>query len=376
VSPHARRAWAAASGLVLLVICAAPAAAQRGLALAYAPGTERAALADGVDSDAASRAAETACGPGCRTLAVVPASYCLAFARGRAAHGWSAQEFGRDAAARERAVSYCQGSDASRGCAVIAARCLAPMPAPAGYGSATPLPVADPRAAIVVIYSHGSEPPTQPDPCEMDRINAAYGVPWVVHALDGETIAGRRVVVDGFCTPTRVGVLDPATGRLSKLVPRAREIAQRAAAYVAAGVPARQVIVAGHSAGGWASLMALRDHPEAIAAAIAFAPAGFDRAATRPPDLQALRARRYAEMTAASRLPALIFGFDGDAFESPNDLSALAAVSGVEVVAFPDPGPAGRRCVLEAHIRVRDLCFSETQAPVLRRFIAAMLADR
>jgi hypothetical protein len=362
------------SSLVLLAACAAPSAAQRGLALAAAPGGGPAALAEGADSLSASRAAEAACGTGCRTLAVVPSSHCLAYARGRGAYGWSAQEFGREAVAREQAVTFCQGSDPSRGCAVAAARCLAPMPAPTRYGSADPLPIADPRAAIVVIYSHGSEPPTQPDPCEMDRINAPYGVPWVVHALDGATIASRHVIVDGFCTPTRVGVLDPQIGQLSKLAPRARDIAARAAAYVVAGVPPRQVIVAGHSAGGWASLMALRDHPEAIAAAIVFAPAGFDRAATRPPAAQALRARRYAEMTAASRLPALIFGFAGDAFETADDLHALAAIPGVQLVAFPDPGPAGRRCVLEAHIRVRDLCFSETQAPRLREFIAALLA--
>jgi pimeloyl-ACP methyl ester carboxylesterase len=134
--------------------------------------------------------------------------------------------------------------------------------------------------------------------------------------------------------------------------------------------------VAGHSAGGWASLVALRDNPEAIGAAVAFAPAAFDRAATRPPDVQALRRQRYAEMTAATRLPALIFGFDGDAFETAADLSALATIPGVRLVAMPEPGFDELGCVLEPHIRVRDLCFSETQDVRLRGFIAAMVAQR
>jgi pimeloyl-ACP methyl ester carboxylesterase len=205
----------------------------------------------------------------------------------------------------------------------------------------------------------------------MDRINAEYGVPSVIHALDGTTIAGRRVVVDGFCPPSRVGVMDPRIGQLSKLAVRARELGTRAAAYVAAGVPSRQIIVSGHSSGGWAALMVERERPDVVGGAMAFAPAAFGTAAGRPPLTVQVRRTRYAELRSAARLRALIFGFAGDDFESADDLRVLARVPGASFVAIPEPGPAGRRCALPPHARVRDPCFGETQGPRIRAFIAA-----
>jgi pimeloyl-ACP methyl ester carboxylesterase len=208
----------------------------------------------------------------------------------------------------------------------------------------------------------------------MDQVNAEYGVPGVIRALDGTVIAGRRVVVDGFCPPTRVGVMDPQIGQLSKLHPRALDLGRRAAAYVAAGVPARQIILSGHSSGGWAALMVERERPDVIGGAIAFAPAAFGTAGTRPPLTQQVRRMRYAELHNVARLRALVFGFAGDEFESADDLQVLALTRGVIFVPIPNQGPAGRRCILPPHSRVRDPCFSETQGARIRAFIAARVA--
>src|SRR5258708_7474210 len=135
--------------------------------------------------------------------------------------------------AREAATGACRDGNRGRSCTVVATRCLPAERAPAHYGSAAPLRIADPAHTIVIIHMHGSRQPDEPDPCEMDHINAEYGVPSVIHALDGTVIAGRRVLVDGFCPPTRVGVMDPQIGQLTKLAPRALDLGRRAAAYVA-----------------------------------------------------------------------------------------------------------------------------------------------
>ncbi len=238
-----------------------------------------------------------------------------------------------------------------------------------------PRRIDDPERAIVIIHSHGSLPTREIDPCEMDRVNAPYGVPFVINDLEGAAIAGRRVVVDGFCTPTRIGPMDPNTGlRTPKVIPRMREIAARAAAYVAAGVPPGQIFLSGHSAGGWASLLVERERPELIAGVIAFAPAAFGVAATRPPLVEAVRRRRFAELAGAPALRALVFGFAGDSFESTDELQAFGRVPGVDFVALPADAIDGRRCSFAAHQRLRDPCFAETQAERIRAFIADRLA--
>jgi hypothetical protein len=362
--------------LALLALAATPAAAEDTMALVYARGSGRVAIAIArPDSAAAIAAARAECGADCAVMAVVAAGSCLALAREAGqSFGWSTGD--SEASARASATGFCRGADAARTCPAIAARCLPNPRAPSHYGSATPVAIADPANTIVIIHSHGSRPAREVDPCEMDRVNAGYGVPNVIHALDGATIAGRRVVVDGFCTPTRGGVIDSRTGQaVGKITPRAREIGERAAAYVAMGVPPRQIILSGHSAGGWASLLVERQRPEVIGAVIAFAPAAFGRAVVRDAPLQATRRARYAELTAAVQLRALIFGFVEDSYETADDLRALAAVRGVEFVAIPQPGPDGRRCALAPHTRVRDPCFAETQGQRIRAFIATRVAN-
>jgi hypothetical protein len=358
--------------LPILLLTATPAIADDVMALAYAHG--RAAI--GVarpDSAAAVAAARAQCGSECRILAVAPAGTCLALAREQGpAFGWALEP--AEQPARDAAIDACRDGNRGRSCAVVAARCLPAARAPAHYGSPSPLRIADPSGTIVIIHMHGSRQPDEPDPCEMNQINAEFGVPSVIHALDGTVIAGRRVVVDGFCPPSRVGVLDPQIGQLSKLGTRALELGRRAAAYVAAGVPPRQIILSGHSSGGWAALMVERERADVIGGVIAFAPAAFGMAANRPPLTAQVRRTRYGELRSAPRLRALIFGFAGDDFESADDLRVFARTPGVSFVAIPEPGPAGRRCALPAHSRVRDPCFSETQGQRIRAFIAARVA--
>ena len=371
---HAMLRGLVAPALAALVAAsaAAPAAADEVMALGYARGRAAIAVAR-PDSAAASAAARAQCGSDCRILAVAPAGTCFALAREQGpTFGWAVEE--TEPVAREAATGACRDGNRGRSCAVVAARCLPAERAPAHYGSPTPLHVANPTNTIVIIHMHGSRQPNEPDPCEMNQVNAEYGVPSVINALDGTVIAGRRVLVDGFCPPTRVGVMDPQIGQLTKLAPRVLDLGRRAAAYVAAGVPPRQIILSGHSSGGWAALMVERERPDVIGGVIAFAPGAFGTSGARPALTQQVRRTRYAELRSAARLRALVFGFAGDDFESADDLQVLALTRGVSFMPIPQPGPAGRRCVLPPHSRVRDPCFSETQGGRIRAFIAARVA--
>src|SRR5262249_15026312 len=105
-----------------------------------------------------------------------------------------------------------------------------------------------------------------------------------------------------------------------------------------------------------------------------FAPAAFGVETTRAAGAAAYRQQHYADLAAATRLRALVFGFAGDAFETADELRPLAAIAGVEFVAIPQPGPDGRRCALASHARLGDPCFAETQSQRIRAFIAARVA--
>jgi hypothetical protein len=86
---------------------------------------------------------------------------------------------------------------------------------------------------------------------------------------------------------------------------------------------------------------------------IAFAPAAFGIAATRPPGVAADRLRRYAELTAAPRLRALIFGFAEDAYETADDCARSRRVRGR--VRRDPAARAGRPALRDApHCTVRD----------------------
>src|SRR5215510_5897599 len=165
---------------IVFLIGTTPATADDVMALAYARGRAAIGVAR-TDSAAAIAAARAQCGPECRILAVAPAGTCLALARDQGpSFGWALEA--AEQSAREAATGACRDGKSGRSCSVIAARCLAAQRAPAQYGSPSPLRIADPANTIVIIHMHGSRQPDEPDPCEMDQINAEYGVPSVIHA--------------------------------------------------------------------------------------------------------------------------------------------------------------------------------------------------
>jgi len=80
--------------------------------------------------------------------------------------------------------------------------------APAGGSETRSAPQAEPRLAqsrVIVVFTHGSGPAAEPDPCHLDT-NGWPGTPEVMAALDGVSRAGRTIELVRFCTPSRIGV--------------------------------------------------------------------------------------------------------------------------------------------------------------------------
>ena len=257
-------------------------------------------------------------------------------------------------AALALAVAGCGGGSA-----------FVPAPPPGTPDGSIEIPA--PMTSVVLIFNHGSTQEFEADGCRPQ----GWTTPAVVAGLSDREVAGRRIVVYGYCTPAKVGAYrhQDRAGE-PKVIKRTKDIEGLVRDFQAVGVPARHLFVIGHSAGGWASLLVLRRANVAVNAAIAFAPAFAGRRAGRAPGWQWLHDQQVGYLDGASRLDALVFAFDGDAFNRPRDLAFLAGITGVTFVPLSSTVIDGVPCTgRSAHRTSFATCFAETQTQRILRFI-------
>lgn len=181
--------------------------------------------------------------------------------------------------------------------------------------------VPDSANAIVIIYNHGTKRPQVRENC------AAYfnRVPDTLLAL-----RNKRTFIFRRCSTAT----EPAsrTNVGGYIYARMAEVTETINALRRAGVKSRHIFVAGHSAGGWTALMLKAAKPALFNGVIAFAPAFAGPRSEEdrfPWWRREARPRHIKEMTSAKSLPALVFAYEGDRFNRPQDLTFLTA-------AYPD----------------------------------------
>lgn len=176
-----------------------------------------------------------------------------------------------------------------------------------------------PTGTKVLIYLHGTTRPHRMEDCRLPR-NAVPGSlrrigerpDWEIYFLCSRARDGDR---PGSYIPARVS-----------------ELRAVLAALEAAGVPAWDIFLGGHSAGAWTALMAMGDAGRRFNAAVLFAPACCGPRAERarfPVWRESVRPAQIAEITAAPGSPALVIAFPDDPFNRPADLFFLTE-------SFPD----------------------------------------
>jgi pimeloyl-ACP methyl ester carboxylesterase len=192
---------------------------------------------------------------------------------------------------------------------------------------------ADASRQAVIIYSHGTTRPQALEDC-----NASYNrVPPSLTQL--EKAGAARIVF--LCSKATDG-----NGPGSYIYKRAREIRGEVDRLRAAGVPARRIFLAGHSAGAWSSLMFMREHAERINAAILFAPACCgprSEIALYPWWRRTIQPRQVAEITSGKRISALVFAYPDDRFDRPEDIEFLSKAFPKSVTVIPVACGAGHR---------------------------------
>lgn len=223
----------------------------------------------------------------------------------------------------------------------------------------------DAKNTVLILFSHGSRKEALKDKCR-PGVNGPGGPPAFLEDFSGKMIDGKIVRVFVLCAevgPTAFGA-NPANK--PKIQLRVEKIHEALDAFHGLGVPASQIFLAGQSAGGWSSLMVLAEAPGKANAVIAFAPAFAGKQSSRKSPWCEKRQELEDRLLEADRLNGLVFGFEGDVFETPADLIFLDKIVGVEL-------PETKKCGYDAHTTVYRQCFADMFADYIWTFIVDMV---
>lgn len=190
------------------------------------------------------------------------------------------------------------------------------------------LRIKNPETATVIIYSHGTKRPWSYDDCE----NRWFTTPPVIASMDGGDVHVVRQCSLAIEKAERADAGNQVYGK-------AGELTRLAKGYAQIGVRPDRIFLTGNSNGGWSSLMAYAQEPDAFGGVIAFAPAFAGKRSESvlfPWWRGEVRPRQAAELSNAPRLRALIFAYPGDPFNRPRDLTFLpeAHPSSVELISY------------------------------------------
>jgi len=231
---------------------------------------------------------------------------------------------------------------------------------------------ADPKGVILVVYLHSSLSESETDICAPNNPDSPGGVLPIVQSLDGTTVGSKTIEVFAFCGDARLGSFDGTTGTGEpKVLRRTQEVEallRNTRAHYGAGL---RIFLIGHSAGGWVALLAARHGAARPDGIVALAPAFAGPRADRTMAWQALRERQARLLSSATSLNALVYAFEGDAYEPPNDLAFLSNIAGVNFRALPSDEIDGHRCrPARPHNTAALPCFRDTQRDEILKFLA------
>jgi len=234
-----------------------------------------------------------------------------------------------------------------------------------------PIRLADPQDKAVIVYLPGSGPEDVADACEPDAVEPGWRVPDVIAGLSGQQVAGKTILVYALCTQSVLGAYRPDRRfGTPKLRRRTKDLESFILALEKVGISPDRVIVAGHSTGGWAGLLAARREIVSPAGVIAFAPSFAGESETRAEGWEWLRQRELAYLIDGGRIDGMVFGFAGDPFEDPEALSVLQQI---DRLAFNTVAPSPVCPVETAHLAFDTSCFSEEWRDEVSGFLEARL---
>ena len=203
----------------------------------------------------------------------------------------------------------------------------------------TKLEVSDPSNKIIIIYNHGSD--------ETDRkTKKCFWSKEIVKnmaSLVGDKINGKEIMVYLFCTHKLEGDMgkkknvwhnwQPPYKGTTKIERRVEANLNLVENFVSMGVPRKQIIITGHSCGGWTTLMLTSQYMDKVGGGIALnaacywtlskqfkvaeigEEAALEKFAKKYPGLKALRDAQINIIKKSKSLPILVFTHPKDPYE-------------------------------------------------------------
>ena len=201
------------------------------------------------------------------------------------------------------------------------------------------LQVSDPSNKIIIIYNHGSN--------ETDRKTkyCFWGKDPVKNmaSLVGDKGSGKEIMVYLFCTHKLEGDMgkkknvwhnwQPPYKGTTKIERRVEANLNLVENFVSMGVPRKQIIITGHSCGGWTTLMLTSQYMDKVGGGIALnaacywtlskqfkvaeigEEAALEKFAEKYPGLKALRDTQINIIKKSKSLPILVFTHPKDPYE-------------------------------------------------------------
>ena len=206
----------------------------------------------------------------------------------------------------------------------------------------------NPENTILILYSHGSEGDNKSDKC----MKSWTKVPPVLTQLHNTKIDNLEIKIYMLCSGVRgwsqaeqnkmaddfdkIGKLSlkfkDKDGLLlidkQKQILKQKVILEKIKEFESLGF--KNIVLAGHSAGGWASMALYSYYPEIVKGAIAFNPAFAGKLVTNKDEFwSAIRKREIAKMKLSDSSNIIVYSHDRDEFENPSTLTFLSKLNNI-----------------------------------------------
>jgi len=216
--------------------------------------------------------------------------------------------------------------------------------------------ITDKKNTILIIYNHGSDIDQKTDKCK----NPGNNVAKVIRDLHNKKIKNFNVKIYRFCTgakgwskkeQTKMWKAHEKSGKLvielkdkdgtplinkQKQNQRRRVIKEKIDSFIEEGF--KNIILSGHSSGGWQSIKIKAEFPELVKGVIGLNPGAGGTVKNRKDWPWWEDVRYYGFVEDLSQLNAIIMTHDKDLFNSPKDYSLFSNLNSVKFVNLTESG--------------------------------------
>lgn len=238
------------------------------------------------------------------------------------------------------------------------------------YRGDTPAPtIVNAKTSRLVIWLHG-----QHNPRKQERCSKQFNLPpKSILALDEMTNTHVYYHCTKVVDPKEEGENKPNDGihytwgfkNGAYILSRVAEVERLLDTFIAMGVKPENITLSGHSAGGWTSLLAAATYPEKFDNVIAFAPAFAgprNEESLYPWWRKIIRPEQIEMIKAPNDVDKLIFAYEDDAFNRPQELAFLTK-------AFPDTSQLVSQKCGGGHLSHKNDCDFDTNLQLMKQLI-------